>query len=360
MSERTYNFYAGPATLPRPVLEKAQEELLDYKGTGMSIMEISHRSKPFDDVMMDARMLVKRLLGVSDDYHVLFLQGGASTQFAMVPMNLWIEGKLPDFLDTGTWTKKAIVEAKMAGGCKVVASSADRNYSYIPRDYELDPDASYFHCCSNNTIFGTSIKDFPDTGDVPMVCDMSSDFMSRELDFNDFGIIFAGAQKNLGPAGTTIVVIRDDLVGNHTDRTPTMMRYLTHVEKGSMFNTPPCWTTYMCKLSMEYLESIGGIEGIEKKNREKAALLYDLIDGSNGFFRGYTEKDSRSFMNVTFNLPTPELEAKCAEEAANMGLVGLKGHRSVGGMRASIYNAMPFEGVEMLTGFLESFKEEHE
>ena len=360
MSERTYNFYAGPATLPLPILEKAQEELLDYEGTGMSIMEISHRSKPFDDVMNDARMLVKRLLGLNDDYRVLFLQGGASTQFAMVPMNLWVEGKIPDYLDTGTWSKKAIAEAKIAGGCNVVASSADTNYSYIPRDYELNPNASYFHCTSNNTIFGTSIKDFPDTGGVPMVCDMSSDFMSRKLDFNDFGIIYAGAQKNLGPAGTTVVVIRDDLVGNHADRTPTMLRYLTHVEKGSMFNTPPCWTTYMCKLSLEYLETLGGIEGIERKNREKAALLYDLIDGSEGFFRGHAARDSRSFMNVTFNLPTPELEAKCAEEAANMGLVGLKGHRSVGGMRASIYNAMPFEGVEMLTGFLESFKEEHE
>ena len=360
MSERIYNFFPGPATLPRPVLEKAQEELLDFGGTGMSIMEISHRSKEFDDVIRGAEELVKELLGLEDEYHVLFLQGGASTQFAMVPMNLRTEGRIPDYLDTGVWSKKAIAEAKIAGGCNVVASSAEKTYSYIPGEYDLNPDASYFHCTSNNTIYGTQMKEFPDTGDVTMVCDMSSDFMSRKLDFNRFGIIYAGAQKNLGPAGTTIVAVRDDLVGRHSEKVPTMLRYTTHVEKGSMFNTPPCWTTYVCKLSLEYLRDLGGIGAMEKINERKAGMLYDIIDGSGGFYRGHAEKDSRSYMNVTFNLPTPELEVNCAREAAGIGLVGLKGHRSVGGMRASIYNAMPIEGVEMLVGFLESFREEHE
>ena len=360
MTNEVYNFYAGPATLPRPVLEKAQGELLDYNGTGMSIMEISHRSKAFDDVMNDAQALVRELMGLSDEYHVLFLQGGASTQFATVPMNLWIDGKLPDYLDTGTWSKKAITEAKIKGGCNVVASSADTTYSYIPKDYSLNPDASYFHCTSNNTIYGTQIKDFPDTGDVPMVSDMSSDFISRKLDFEKFGIIYAGAQKNLGPAGTTIVVIRDDLVGKNDESIPTFFRYKTHVDKGSMFNTPPCWTTYICKLSLEHLKSRGGIPGIEKINRDKAGILYNVLDSSDGFYRGHAEKESRSLMNVTFNLPTPELEGKCAQEATGLGLVGLKGHRSIGGMRASIYNAMPVECIEMLAGFLTSFKEEHE
>jgi len=360
MTNKVYNFYAGPATLPRPVLEKAQGELLDYKGTGMSIMEISHRSKPFDEVMNEAQALVRELLGLSDEYHVLFLQGGASTQFAMVPMNLWADGKLPDYLDTGVWSKKAITEAKIKGGCNVVASSTDKTYSYIPKDYDLNPDASYFHCTSNNTIYGTQIKDFPDTGNVPMISDMSSDFISRELDYKRFGIIYAGAQKNLGPAGTTIVVIRDDLVGKHDETVPTFFRYKTHVGSGSMFNTPPCWTTYICKLSLEHLKSIGSIPGIERMNRDKANILYDALDSSDGFYRGHAEKDSRSLMNVTFNLPTPELEGRCAQEATGMGLVGLKGHRSIGGMRASIYNAMPVEGIEMLAGFLTSFKEEHE
>ncbi len=360
MADKVYNFYAGPATLQRSVLEKAQDELLDFKGTGMSIMEISHRSKEFDQVMNEAQALVRELLGLSEEYHVLFLQGGASAQFAMVPMNLWVDGKLPDFLDTGTWSKKAIAEARIKGGANVVASSSDRNYSYIPRGYALNPDASYFHCTSNNTIFGTQIREFPDTGDVPLVCDMSSDFMSRKLDFGRFGIIYAGAQKNVGPAGTTVVVIRDDLVGRHGDDVPTLFRYKTHADKGSMFNTPPCWTTYMCKLGFEYLRDLGGIGAIQEVNERKAGLLYDLIDGSGGFYRGHADRDSRSLMNVTFNLPTPELEARCAQEAAGLGLIGLKGHRSVGGMRASIYNAMPEEGIEMLVGFLESFKEEHE
>ncbi|MDP7264940.1 MAG: 3-phosphoserine/phosphohydroxythreonine transaminase [Candidatus Thermoplasmatota archaeon] len=360
MERKIYNFYAGPATLPRPVLEKARDELLDYNGTGMSIMEISHRSKDFDKVMEDAQAMVRELHGLSEEYHVLFLQGGASTQFAMVPMNLWIEGKLPDILDTGTWSQKAIIEANIFGGCNVIASSADKKYSYIPKDYQLNPDASYFHCTSNNTIRGTEMKIFPDTGDVPMVCDMSSDFMSRVLDFERFDLIYAGAQKNLGPAGTTVVIIRDDLVGNHSEKIHTMLRYKTHVDKGSMFNTPPCWTTYICKLSMDYLKEMGGLKAVEKINKRKAKIIYDVIDDSDGFYLGYTAKDSRSLMNVTFNLSTPELESKCAKEALEWNLVGLKGHRSVGGMRASIYNAMPLEGVEVLADFLTTFKESNE
>ncbi len=360
MVHRAYNFYAGPATLPLPALEKAQEELLDYNGTGMSIMELSHRSKWFDEVMNGAQDLVRELLGLGKEYHVMFLQGGASQQFALVPMNINTHGKIPDILHTGTWTKKAITEANILGGCNIVASSEDEGFRYIPTDYRINPDASYFHCCSNNTINGTQIEDFPDTGDVPLVSDMSSDFMCRELDYSKFGIIFAGAQKNIGPAGTTIVVIRDDLVGLHGVDVPTMFRYLTHIEKRSMFNTPPSFAVYMCKLCLEHLRDMGGIPAIEKKNRDKAKLLYDLIDGSGGFYKGHARKDSRSLMNVTFNLRTKELEDKCAAEALALGLVGLKGHRSVGGMRASIYNAMPREGVEFLVEFLERFQKESE
>jgi len=359
MVKRIYNFYAGPATLPLPALKKAQDELLDYRGTGMSIMEISHRSRPFDDIMNEAQALVKELLGLGGDHHVMFLQGGASSQFAMIPMNIGVPGKIPDILHTGTWTKKAIIEANILGGCSIAASSEKDNFKYIPRDYTIRPEASYFHCTSNNTINGTQIHEFPDTGDVPLVCDMSSDFMCRELDYNKFGLIFAGAQKNIGPAGVTIVLIRDELVGKHGEDVPTMFRYQTHVEKRSMFNTPPTWSIYMCKLCLEHLKEMGGIPAIEKVNRKKAELLYDVIDGSSGFYRGHAREDSRSLMNVTFNLSSPELEEKCAAEALKLDLVGLKGHRSVGGMRASIYNAMSLDGVEELVGFLVDFRKKN-
>lgn len=359
MVKRAYNFYAGPATLPLAALQKAKGELLDYQGTGMSIMEISHRSKPFDDIMNEAQSLVKELLGLGDDYSVMFLQGGASTQFAMIPMNLGIPGKVPDILHTGTWTKKAIIEANIQGGCNIVASSEKDGFRYIPSGYAISPEASYFHCTSNNTINGTQIHEFPDTGDIPLVCDMSSDFMCRELDSNKFDLIFAGAQKNIGPAGATIVVIRNELVGKHSDNVPTMLRYQTHVEKNSMFNTPPSWTIYMCKLCLEHLKNMGGIAAIEKVNRKKAQILYELMDGSGGFYRGHAREDSRSLMNVTFNLPTPELEKQCADGALEMGLVGLKGHRSVGGMRASIYNAMSVEGVEKLADYLVDFQKKN-
>ena len=360
MVNRAYNFYAGPATLPLEVLETAQDELLDYKGTGISILEISHRSKEFDAVINDASALLREVFGVPDDYKILWLQGGASTQFYMVPANIMLEGKGADFVNTGTWSKKAIKEAKLFGDVNVVATSEDRNFCYIPKDLSFRPEASYVHIASNNTIFGTQWQKYPDTGDVPLVCDMSSDIMSRELDVKKFGIIFAGAQKNMGPAGVTMVVVREDLIERVKEDVPTMMKYKTHADKNSMFNTPPCFSIYISKLVLEWLKNNGGIKWIEERNRKKAKMLYDVIDGSDGFYKGHADTDSRSLMNVTYRLPTEELEAKCAQEATANKLIGLKGHRSVGGMRASIYNAMPVEGLEALCNFLKEFQEKNQ
>ena len=357
MVNRVNNFNPGPATLPLPVLEKAQEEFLDYRGTGMSIMESSHRAKEFDDVINEACDLMKEILNIPSEYKILWLQGGASTQFYMVPSNIMQESA--DYVNTGTWSKKAIKEAKLYGNVNVVASSEDKNFSYIPKNIKFNDDASYAHISSNNTIYGTQWQDYPITGDVPLICDMSSDFLSREIDVKNFGIIYAGAQKNLGPAGVTAIIIRDDMIENSHENIPTMVKYQTHVKKNSMFNTPPSFPIYLCKLALEHMKSKGGIWEVEKKNEKKAKLIYDVLDKSDGFYKPHAAKDSRSLMNITFRLPTEELESKCFEEAKGLKLVGLKGHRSVGGMRASIYNAMSIEGCEKLAEFLIEFKEKN-
>ncbi len=359
MVKRVYNFNPGPATLPLAALEKAQAELLDYAGTGMSILETSHRSKEFDSVITEATDLMREIIGVPDNYKVLWLQGGASTQFYMIPMNLMIPGKAADYVNTGTWSKKAIKEAKLLGDVNVVASSEDKNFSYIPRDITLNPNAPYVHITSNNTIFGTQWQKYPDTDEVPLAADMSSDIMSRKIDVGKFGIIYAGAQKNMGPSGVTAVIIREDLIEHGKDELPTMVKYKTHVEKKSTFNTPPCFPIYICQLVLEWVKDNDGIAGMEQRNREKAGLLYKVIDESGGFYQGHAETDSRSIMNITFRLPSDELGTQCIQEGAKRGLKGLKGHRSVGGMRASIYNAMPVEGVKELSEFLVEFMEKN-
>ena len=361
MVKRVYNFYPGPATLPLPVLEKARDELLDYHGLGMSVMELSHRSKEYDKLQEDASNLVRELMGLSDEYKVLWLQGGASTQFYMVPINMRLNSKPMEYVNTGAWSKKAIKEAKLYGDVKIVASSENEGFSYIPRDIEFSEKAAYAHITGNNTIYGTEYHEWPDVpDDVPLVCDMSSNLMDKVIDTKKFGVIYAGAQKNLGPAGVTLVIVREDLLDRVPENIPTMQKWRTHADKKSLFNTPPCWSVYICKLVLEYWKEQGGIKEIEKKNRKKAKMLYDIIDKSNGFYKGHAKTDSRSLMNVTFNLEAPELEEECVKEAEKRDLVGLKGHRSVGGMRASIYNAMTIEGVEKLAEFLKEFQETHQ
>jgi phosphoserine aminotransferase len=361
MTKRVYNFYPGPATLPLPVLEKAKDEFLDFAGTGMSVMEISHRSKEWDKAIHETMDLVKELMELPDDYKVLFLGGGASTQFYMVPVNLQVPGKPMEYVNTGAWSKKALNEVKFFGELRVVASSEDDNFSYIPKSVEFSENAAYAHITGNNTIFGTEWLEYPDTSNgVPLVCDMSSDLMNRPIDVRKFGVIYAGAQKNLGPAGVTLLIVREDLLSRVPENTPTFQKWNTHAAKDSMFNTPPVFNIYICKLSLEYLKEIGGTTEMERRNREKAKLLYDVIDNSNGFYKGHARKDSRSLMNVTFRLPSEELETKCVEEGLKRDLVGLKGHRSVGGMRASIYNAMPVDGVKALAEFLKKFQEQNQ
>ncbi|RLB01413.1 MAG: 3-phosphoserine/phosphohydroxythreonine transaminase [Deltaproteobacteria bacterium] len=360
MSKRVINFNPGPAALPLPVLEEIQEELLNYKGCGMSVLEISHRSDTFTSIIEDAEKRLRRLMGLNDDYTVLFLQGGASFQFAMIPMNLMHGDQVADYINTGTWSTKAIKEAQIQGkNVNVVASTEDKNFSYIPKNINFTRDAVYVHITSNNTIKGTQWAEFPDTGGVPIVSDMSSDILSRKIPVEKFGLIYAGAQKNLGPAGVTVVIIRKDLLELCADDLPTMLKYKTFAEKKSLFNTPPCFAIYVVQLVLKWLEeTVGGVEKVEEINRQKAKILYDLIDSSD-FYRGTAEPDSRSMMNVTFRLPTPELEAQFIEEAAANGLAGLKGHRSVGGCRASIYNATSLSAVQTLVDFMDSFAKKH-
>jgi phosphoserine aminotransferase len=323
-------------------------------------METSHRAKEFDDVIKEASSIMKEVYKLPDNYRVLWLQGGASTQFFMVPKNLMKSGQGADYVNTGTWSKKAIKEAKLFGDVKVVASSEDKNFSYIPKDITFNTGASYVHITSNNTIFGTQWQEYPDCGDVPLIADVSSDIISRKIDVGKFGIMYAGAQKNMGPSGVTAVIIREDLIEKASDDVPTMLKYKTHTEKGSLFNTPPSFSIYMCKLVLEWVKENGGIAGAEERNRQKAEAIYKVIDESNGYFTGHAELDSRSMMNVTFRLPSDELGAKCIEEAKTSGLSGLKGHRSVGGMRASIYNAMPVDGVKKLAEFLKEFQQNNQ
>lgn len=360
MGRRIHNFNAGPAALPLPVLEQIREELLDFRGSGMSIMEISHRSKWFEGVLNDAVERTKRMLGLGEDFHVLFIQGGASLQFCMVPMNLALEGQAVDYINTGTWSTKAIKEAQIQGkNVVVIASSEDKNFSYIPREYRIDEDAAYLHFTSNNTIKGTQWFQFPQTGGVPLVCDMSSDILSRPFDVKPFGLIYAGAQKNLGPSGTAIIVIRKDMLERVPDSLPTMLKYTTYAQQNSMFNTPACFVIYVIDLVLRWLEeTVGGLAQMERVNQKKADLIYDLIDGS-GFYQGTAAKDSRSLMNVTFRLPTEELESKFIGAASKEGLGGLKGHRSVGGCRASVYNAVGIDAVKALVEFMAEFERKH-
>jgi phosphoserine aminotransferase len=348
-----YNFYAGPAILPREVLKKAQEELLNFNGIGLSIMEISHRSKDFDQVITTAQSKIKSLLEIPENYTILFLQGGASLQFGMVPMNL-LKGGTADYVNTGSWAKKAIKEAKYFGNVHLAASSEDKNFTYIPQDFDFSTDAVYVHLTSNETIGGIQWNTIPDTGDVPLVADMSSDILSRKLKVSDFGIIYAGAQKNMGPAGVTLVIIRNDLIEKSADDVTSMMSYKIHSEKKSLYNTPPCFAIYIVKLVVDWIEELGGLSAIEKINNKKAALLYDILDSSD-FYRGTAHFQDRSKMNVTFRLKSEELENRFIQEATEAGFIGLKGHRSVGGCRASIYNAMPLEGVEKLAEFMRRF-----
>jgi len=357
---RIYNFSAGPATLPEKVLAQAAEQLVDYKGSGMSVMEMSHRGGDFKAIFETAEATLREIMAIPDNYKVLFLQGGASLQFAMIPLNLMTKNKKADYLNTGQWTKKAISEAKKIGDVNIVAASDDKNFTYFPK---LDPatfskDADYFYMVTNNTIYGTVLRDIPDTGDVPLVADMSSNILSEPIDVSKFGIIFAGAQKNIGPAGVTIVIIRDDLIGNAPEGIPTLLDYKTQVDAGSMYNTPPCYSIYMAGLVFEWIKENGGLEAMKAKNEEKAAILYDFLDQSK-LFSSPVEKDSRSLMNVPFVTGNEELDAKFIKEAAAKGLKTLKGHRTVGGMRASIYNAMPIEGVKALVELMKKFEQEN-
>ena len=355
---RAYNFNAGPAALPLEVLQKAQEELVDYKGIGMSVMEISHRSKQFEAINDEAQALIKEQLGIPDGYKVLFLQGGASTQFAMVPMNLLREGKTAAFVHTGSWAEKAIKEAKLFGETKIVASAEANQFTQVPdlSQLELPTNTAYLHITSNETIGGIQFKDFPNTGDVPLIADMSSDIMSRPFDVSKFGLIYAGAQKNLGPSGVTIVIIREDLLQDLPKHIPTMLRYGIHAENNSLYNTPPSFSVYVVGLVMQWIKDKGGLAGIEKLNKEKTDLLYRVIDQSGGFYKGVADPASRSVMNVTWRMNNEELENAFVKEAQQQGFIGLKGHRSVGGLRASTYNAVPYESLKALCDFMTEFQ----
>ena len=356
---RAYNFNAGPAALPEAVLEKASKEWLNINNSGMSVMELSHRSKEYDAIHEKAITLLKELMNISDEYEVLFLQGGASLQFSMIPMNLLPEGKTASYVLTGAWSDKALKEAKKVGKTNIAASSKEENYTYIPAVDQLkyDEDAAYLHITSNNTIYGTQWKSFPNTKNVPLIADMSSDILSTEIDVNQFSLIYAGAQKNLGPSGVTVVIIKKDLIKNDLTQLPTMLQYSTHADSNSLYNTPPTLAIYLLSLVLEWAKEQGGVAALQKENEKKALLLYNTIDESEGFYKGHARPDSRSYMNVTFTLPNEELTKKFLAEAKAAGFVGLNGHRSVGGCRASIYNAVPFEHCEKLADFMTSFQQ---
>jgi phosphoserine aminotransferase len=354
---RIFNFAAGPAVLPLPVLEEAQRDLVALPGVGMSVLEISHRSKHFEAIIKGCEADVRTLASIPDGYHVLFLQGGASLQFSMVPMNLLPPGSTADYIVTGSWSQKAVKEAKRVGAVNIAATTEADKFNRIPRQDEitLTPGAAYVHTTSNNTIFGTQWQYTPDLGDAPVVCDASSDIFSRPIEIGKYGLIYAGAQKNLGPSGVTLVIVRDDLVKRSPATLPTMLNYGVHVENTSLYNTPNTFGIYLMRLTMSWLLAQGGLAAIEKINERKAAKLYGEIDRT-GFYRGHAQKDSRSRMNVTFRLPSEELEKQFAKEATSAGLDGLKGHRSVGGIRASIYNAFPEAGIDTLVQFMREFE----
>ena len=358
---RVYNFSAGPSMLPESVLKKAASEMLDYEGSGQSVMEMSHRSKIYETIIQGCESLLREVMSIPDNYKVLFLQGGASSQFAMIPLNLMNGSGKADFVITGQWANKAYQEASRYGKTNIVSSSKDRTFSYIP---ELDestftPDADYFHICVNNTIYGTRYTQLPSTGNVPLIGDISSCILSEPIDVSKFGVLYAGAQKNMAPAGLTVVIIREDLIGKARDITPTMFNYQTHSDNDSMYNTPPCYSIYMCKLVLEWIKNeIGGLQSMQAINEKKAAMIYDFLDSSK-MFRGTVEKKDRSLMNIPFITGNEELDAKFVKQAAAAGFINLKGHRTVGGMRASIYNAMPAEGVKKLVTFMKAFESEN-
>ena len=357
---RVYNFSAGPAVLPEEVLKEAQAEMLDYRGSGMSVMEMSHRSKTYDDIIKEAEKDLRSLMGIPDNYKVLFLQGGASQQFAMIPMNL-MKNRVADYIITGQWAKKAWQEAKLFGEANAVASSEDKTFSYIPdcSDLPISDNADYVYICENNTIYGTKYKTLPNTKGKTLVADVSSCFLSEPVDVTKYGVIYGGVQKNIGPAGVVIVIIREDLITEDVlPQTPTMLKYKTHADAGSLYNTPPAYGIYICGKVFKWIEKLGGLSAMKERNEKKAAILYDFLDNSQ-LFKGTVEKDSRSLMNVPFVTGNEELDARFVKEAAAAGLVSLKGHRTVGGMRASIYNAMPLEGVKALVDFMKTFEEKN-
>lgn len=359
MTKRVYNFSAGPAVLPEAVLQAAADEMLNFNGSGMGVMELSHRSKWYQDVIDSAEEGLRKLMNIPDNYKVLFLQGGASLQFAMIPMNL-MKNKKADYVNTGAWSKKAIAEGKRFGEVKIVGDSSDKTFSYIP---ELDsatftPDADYFHVTSNNTIYGTKLMDLPDTGKVPVIADMSSNILSEEFDMTKYALIYGGAQKNIGPAGVTFVIIRDDMIHENPE-VPTMLNYKTHADKGSMFNTPPTWGIYILKLVFDHMLKLGGVKYYEELNKQKAKIIYDAVDNSKLFKAHVQAEKDRSLMNIPFFTDSDELNKKFIAEADAMGMVNLKGHRSVGGMRASVYNAMPIEGCKAVAEFIQKFDKEN-
>ena len=360
MGDRIYNFNPGPAALPLSVLKEIQESFLDFKGSGMSITEISHRSPLFEEVLGDAIERIGRLLHLDDQYRVLFIQGGASLQFCMAPMNFLNAGAFADYVNTGTWSTKAIKEAQALGkSVRVAATSEDRNFSYIPENIQFNADASYVHLTSNNTIKGTQWSNFPDTNGIPIIADMSSDFMSRPLDLSPFGMMYGGIQKNLGAAGVCLVILRMDMLKRVPEGLPTMLSYRTFASKNSLFNTPPCFAIYTVQLVLKWLEeTIGGLEQMAIINQRKADVIYEILD-SGDFYEGTAEPGSRSLMNITFRLPGDQIEKKFINEALENGFVGLKGHRSVGGCRASIYNAVELSAAEALTDFMKHFEETH-
>lgn len=365
MSDRVFNFNPGPATLPVKVLEQAQQELLNYKGTGMSVMEISHRSKQFEEIILGAESLLKELLQIPENYRVLFIGMGATGQFDMVPMNFLTEGKTADYIITGSFAKKAYKEAVKVGNVNIAGSTEDINFTRVCRQEELKfsnsptSNPAYVHITSNNTIYGTQWKTFPYCGSIPLVADMSSDILSRRIDVSKFGLIYAGAQKNLGPSGVGVIIIRNDMIENSNPKLPVMLRYDTYAKNNSLYNTPPTFNVYLVKLVLEWVQSMGGVAAIEELNEKKARLIYDAIDNSNGFYRGHAENDSRSLMNITFRLPSEELEKEFVAEAGKLNLMGLKGHREVGGIRASIYNAMQLSGCSTLAEFMADFQKSH-
>ena len=356
---RVYNFSAGPSMLPESVLKTAAAEMLDYKGTGESVMEMSHRSKEYGAIITEAEALLREIMNIPDNYKVLFLQGGASTQFAAIPLNFMNGTGKADYVVTGQWAKKAAAEASRYGEVNIVASSADKTFSYIPKldKSTFTPDADYFYICMNNTIYGTVYHELPDTGDVPLIADISSCALSAPIDVSKFGMLYAGAQKNMAPAGVTVCIIREDLLGKARDICPTMLNYQIHADNGSMYNTPPCYTIYIMKLVLEWIKNeIGGLEKMKEINEKKAKILYDFLDSSE-MFKGTVVPEDRSLMNVPFVTGDADLDAKFVKEVTAAGFINIKGHRTVGGMRASIYNAMPIEGVEKLVAFMKKFEE---